>query len=101
VYLPEYRLSTHALYPAAVNDIMVFLHWLKDTQMSIKGNNENLHLIGFSAGAQLASLVAQYPNVPIFYDNVIKTIYPKYIHSLILMVFCHFYIMILVRVKIG
>ncbi len=77
VFLPEYTLSTHGLYPVAVNDIMIFLQWIKDNQHKNKLWSEEITMMGFSAGAQLASLVAQYPNVDSFYKGVDKSKLPK------------------------
>jgi PelA/Pel-15E family pectate lyase len=82
VFSPEYTLSTHGLYPAAVNDIMIFLQWVNDNPIKDKIGGGEVTIMGFSAGAQLASLVAQYPDVDAFYKNVDKSKLPK-IKSLI------------------
>jgi PelA/Pel-15E family pectate lyase len=76
VYAPEYTLSTHGLYPNAVNDVMFLLSWVNEA-----GKTKNVYspviLAGFSAGAQLAGLVAQYPKVEPFYQNVNRSKLPE------------------------
>jgi pectinesterase len=53
VLTPEYRLSTEALYPAAIADIKVCLSWAK-----AKFPGYKIAVGGFSAGGQMAAFVA-------------------------------------------
>ncbi len=57
VMCPNYRLSTEAIYPAAVHDVFDALEWVvkKSKEFSIDPNN--LVIMGCSAGGQLATLV--------------------------------------------
>jgi acetyl esterase/lipase len=53
----EYRLSTEALYPAAVNDIKSAIQWLHANAKRFNINTNKIVVLGFSAGGQLAALV--------------------------------------------
>lgn len=55
--LVQYRLSTHALYPAAVHDVRKALQWVYENALTEKLDTTQIALLGFSAGAQLATLV--------------------------------------------
>ena len=68
-FVPEYRLSTHALYPAAVQDLTFYIHWVKNKVKDFHVDPCKIALMGFSAGGQLASLIAQKPEVDHFYEN--------------------------------
>jgi PelA/Pel-15E family pectate lyase len=67
--VPEYRLSTHALYPAAVQDLTWFVSWAKTKIKEVYEGPSDIAIMGFSAGAQLASLIAQKPQIDRFCDN--------------------------------
>ena len=53
----EYRLSTEALYPAAVQDLKAALRWMRGNATKYKINPGKIAALGFSAGGQLASLI--------------------------------------------
>lgn len=52
----EYRLSTEAFYPAAVNDIKSALQWMRANAKKFQINPNKIAILGFSAGGQLAAL---------------------------------------------
>lgn len=52
----EYRLSTEALYPAAVNDIKSAIQWLHANHRKFNIDTNKIAILGFSAGGQLAAL---------------------------------------------
>ena len=52
VFLVEYRLSTEALYPAAMLDAQAALQWV-----SKRKNVGNIYVAGYSAGGQMAALL--------------------------------------------
>ena len=54
----EYRLSTEAIYPAAVNDIKAALAYFYKKATVLGVDTNRIVLLGSSAGATLASLVA-------------------------------------------
>lgn len=57
VIIPSYRLSTHALYPAAVVDAKTAIRWTRANAKSLGINAEKIALAGFSAGGQMAALI--------------------------------------------
>ncbi|WP_229379888.1 alpha/beta hydrolase [Fibrella forsythiae] len=60
----EYRLSTEALYPAAVHDLKAVIRWLRATAGQYAIDTNRIATIGFSAGGQLAALLGASANVP-------------------------------------
>ncbi|WP_223860929.1 alpha/beta hydrolase [Spirosoma validum] len=53
----EYRLSTEALYPAAVHDIKAAIRWLRAHANTYHIDPKRIAVLGFSAGGQLAALI--------------------------------------------
>jgi pectinesterase len=62
--LPEYRLATEARYPAAVLDLKAALRWLRAHAKAYNIDTARVAVWGFSAGGQLAALVATTPGLP-------------------------------------
>lgn len=60
VLTPEYRLSTEALYPAAVADIKTAIAWAHER---FEGNGQKLAVGGFSAGGQMAAFLGATPHL--------------------------------------
>lgn len=56
-FTPQYRLSTHALFPAAVNDIKDAIKWVKENASTFKVDTNRIAILGFSAGGELAAFV--------------------------------------------
>lgn len=56
-FTPEYRLSTEALYPAAVYDIKAAIKWVKENAGKYNIDTTRITALGFSAGGQLAALM--------------------------------------------
>ena len=61
--LPEYRLATEARYPAAVLDVKAALRWLRTHAKDYNLDTARVAVWGFSAGGQLAALVATTPGL--------------------------------------
>ena len=57
VITPEYRLSTEALYPAAVHDLKAATRWLRAKAKKYQIDSNKITAVGFSAGGQLAALL--------------------------------------------
>lgn len=55
--LPQYRLSTHALYPAAVIDIQQCIRWVQQQVTKWNCSAKKIAVAGHSAGGQLAALI--------------------------------------------
>ena len=56
-FTPEYRLSTEALYPAAINDLKAALRWIRSNAKTYNIDDNKIAVLGFSAGGQLAALL--------------------------------------------
>jgi pectinesterase len=53
----DYRLSTEALYPAAVHDLKGAIRWMRANAKTYNIDTTRIAVWGFSAGGQLASLI--------------------------------------------
>ncbi|GAB3913707.1 alpha/beta hydrolase [Mucilaginibacter boryungensis] len=71
----DYRLSTEALYPAAVNDLKTAIKWLRVNAKKYHIDQSKIATWGFSAGGQLAVLVGTTGGSPLFPGN---GVYDKY-----------------------
>lgn len=56
-FTPEYRLSTEALYPAAVYDIKAAVRWVKKNAKKYNIGTSKITVLGFSAGGELAAFI--------------------------------------------
>ncbi|PTT01709.1 esterase [Pedobacter sp. HMWF019] len=56
-FTTEYRLSTEALYPAAVDDLRKALAWIKANAKRFDVDQKKLAVLGFSAGGELAAFI--------------------------------------------
>jgi acetyl esterase/lipase len=56
-FTPEYRLSTEALFPAAVLDIKTAVKWVKSNASYFYVDTNKIAVLGFSAGGELAAFV--------------------------------------------
>ena len=79
---PEYRLSTEALYPAAVYDIKSALRWLKMNAADYNIDTNKIVVGGFSAGGELAAFIGatngmndfEGPNCNLNYSSAVKAV---------------------------
>ncbi len=78
VVTPSYRLSTHALYPAAMVDAKTAIRWTRANAQFTGINPEKIALAGFSAGGQMAALVGT-TNDETLYDKseTLKSVSPR------------------------
>ncbi|OIN57552.1 alpha/beta hydrolase [Arsenicibacter rosenii] len=65
----EYRLSTEALYPAAVYDLKAAIRWMRANAKGEQIDPKRIAVLGFSAGGQLATLVGTTNGDPAFEGN--------------------------------
>ena len=56
-FTPEYRLSTEALYPAAVYDIKSAIRWVRKNAATYNIDTNKIVVAGHSAGGQLAAMM--------------------------------------------
>jgi len=65
-FTPEYRLSTEALFPAAVYDLKAAIKWVKDNASTYNVDTSKIVIAGFSAGGELAAFMGTTGNMPLF-----------------------------------
>lgn len=65
-YTPEYRLSTEALYPAAVHDLKSALRWMRTNAKKENIDTAEIAVLGFSAGGELAAFLGTTGDQPRF-----------------------------------
>lgn len=63
---PEYRLSTEALFPAAVYDIKAAIRWARTHASLLRIHPEQIVVCGYSAGGELAAFMGTTGNMPIY-----------------------------------
>jgi pectinesterase len=56
-FTPEYRLSTEALYPAAVHDLKAAVRWVRAEAKNYGVGTSMIAVLGFSAGGELAAFL--------------------------------------------
>ncbi len=65
-FTPEYRLSTEALFPAAVYDIKAAIRWVKANASTYHVDTSKIIIAGFSAGGELAAFIGTTGSMPLF-----------------------------------
>lgn len=65
-FTPEYRLSTEALFPAAVYDVKAAIRWVRENAKQYNVNPDQIVSLGFSAGGELAAFMGTTGNMPLF-----------------------------------
>lgn len=66
VFTPEYRLSTEALFPAAIYDLKAAIRWVKENAKKYTIDSTRICAAGFSAGGELAAFLGVTGNLPLF-----------------------------------
>lgn len=56
-FTPEYRLSTEALFPAAVHDLKAAVKWIRKHGSEYNIDTSKITALGFSAGGELAAFL--------------------------------------------
>lgn len=64
----DYRMSTEALYPAAIYDVKAAVRWIKSKAALYGVDTNKIAVLGCSAGGQLATLLGTTNNNPEFED---------------------------------
>jgi len=65
-FTPEYRLSTEALFPAAVYDLKAAIRWIRNNATKYNVDTSRIVAMGFSAGGELAAFLGVTGNMPLF-----------------------------------
>lgn len=71
-FTPAYRLSTEALYPAAVYDLKNALRWIRVHANEYNVDTNKIAVMGFSAGGELAAFLGTTANLPAYENNGCK-----------------------------
>jgi acetyl esterase/lipase len=82
-FTPEYRLSTEALYPAPVYDLKAAIRWIYSSAKKYNIDTTKIAVLGFSAGGQLAALLATTNNTASFEGTQCNLKYTSNVHALI------------------
>jgi acetyl esterase/lipase len=61
VAVPDYHLYPHATFPAFVEDAALAFRWVRDHAAQLGGNSSRVFVMGHSAGAHIAALLALDP----------------------------------------
>lgn len=79
----EYRLSTEALYPAAIFDLKAAIRWIKANAEIYQIDTNKVVVLGCSAGGQLAALIGTTNNNPEFEDKICNPGYSSKVAAII------------------
>src|SRR6187549_496687 len=69
-FTPEYRLSTEALFPAAIYDLKEAIRWIKNNAGSYNIDAAKVVALGFSAGGELSAFIGTTGDMPLFEGEV-------------------------------
>ncbi|MXN92337.1 alpha/beta hydrolase fold domain-containing protein [Flavobacterium sp. Sd200] len=72
-FTPEYRLSTEALFPAAIFDIKSAIRWVRSNASKYNVDENKIVVLGFSAGGEMASFMGTTANMPLFEGTLCNT----------------------------
>ena len=82
-FTPEYRLSTEALYPAAVYDLKAALRWIHANAKKYNVDTNKIAVLGFSAGGELAALLGTTVGNPKFEGKECNSNYSSSVQAIV------------------
>jgi len=82
-FTPEYRLSTEALYPAAVLDLKSALKWVYNHAKEFNIDTGKISVLGFSAGGELAAFLGTTVGDPAFENGMCNGQHTVPIHAVV------------------
>ena len=82
-FTPEYRLSTEALFPAAVYDLKAAIRWVKENAGKYAVDSSRIVAMGFSAGGELAAFLGVTGNMPLFEGTSEPIGTPTNVHAVV------------------
>ena len=82
-FTPEYRLSTEALYPAAVYDIKSVIRWVIKNAKKYNIDTSKIAVAGHSAGGELAAMMGATNNISSFEGAVCNLNYRSNVSAVI------------------
>lgn len=82
-FTPEYRLSTEALYPAAVYDLKSLARWVHHNAQRYSIDTSKVAVLGFSAGGELAAFLGTTMGNPAFEDSICNSSLSGSVHAVV------------------
>ncbi len=82
-FTPEYRLSTEALFPAAVYDIKAAIRWVRTNAAKYNVDTGKVVILGFSAGGELAAFMGTTGNMPLFEGTYDRPLMGSHVNAVI------------------
>jgi pectinesterase len=82
-FTPEYRLSTEALFPAAVYDLKAAIRWMKNNARKYNVDTARIAVLGFSAGGELAAFLGVTGNMPLFEGTTVQNNTPTNVNAVV------------------
>ena len=82
-FTPEYRLSTEALFPAAIYDIKEAIRWARKHAAEYNIDTSEIVAMGFSAGGEMAAFMGTTGNMPLFEGTTSKSILPTHVNAVV------------------
>lgn len=82
-FTPDYRLSTEALYPAAVYDVKAAIRWVRKHAKMFQIDPSRIVIAGHSAGGELAAFMGATNGNPEFEDEGCTNNYSSLVNAVI------------------
>jgi pectinesterase len=82
-FTPEYRLSTEAVYPAAIHDLKSALRWVVQRAGDYQVDTAKITVLGFSAGGQLAAFLGTTAGIAQFEGTSCNGLQPAPVHAIV------------------
>lgn len=82
-FTPEYRLSTEALFPAAVYDIKAAIRWVRKNAGFYGIDTAKITAMGFSAGGEMAAFMGSTGNMPLFEGLLCNSTQPSHVNAVV------------------
>lgn len=82
-FTPEYRLSTEALFPAAVYDIKAAIRFIRKEAALFNIDTAKITALGFSAGGELAAFMGSTGNMPLCEGCTCATGYSSAVNAVV------------------
>ncbi len=80
---PEYRLSTEALYPAAIHDIKAAIRWVRKNAYKYNIDTTKIVASGHSAGGELAAFIGATNYNPLFENTGCNDNFSSHVNAVI------------------
>lgn len=82
-FTPEYRLSTEALFPAAIYDVKSAIRWVRKNAAVYNVNQNQIVILGFSAGGEMAAFMGTTANMPLFEGTECNTEFESGVNAVV------------------